>query len=187
MITRQALSALSRRIRVTLAFALLPLVAIGAPTPVQASTTPNFTFNVKGFDGAPLAGATVGVNYDLNGVYKYESATSQANGVAAFSLPVGATGLYYFANPPANDTQNALIFTDRWMGVNFQLSEQSREIKFGKSDLRLVVMANDGTTQVESSWLFLRSSFKGGGFPTLRPGPINLSLQDLYSKGITLE
>ena len=181
------LSLVARRIRVTLAFALLPLVAISTPLPAIASSTPNFTFTVKGFDGALLAGATVGVNYDLNGVYKYESATSQANGVAEFLLPVGATDLHYFANPPANDTQNALIFTDRWMGATFQLSDQSREIKFGKSDLRLVVMANDGVTQVESAWLFLRSSFKGGSFPILRPGPINLSLQDIYSKGITLQ
>lgn len=181
------LTILARRIRVTLAFSILPLVAIAPPPLALASTTPNFSFSVEGFDGVPLAGATIGVNYDLNGVYKYDSATSGSDGIAQFTIPNTATDLHYFSNPPSEDTQNALIFNEGKMGVNFDLNEQSREIKFGRSDLRVVVMGNDGTTPVDSAWLHLRTSFNGGSFPILRPGPININLQEIYNTGITLE
>lgn len=183
----RALSTLTfqRRVRLTLVFALLPLALISEPIPAFATPQSNFTFKLRAFDGSAVSGATVGVTYEINGVYKFETATSGLDGDAHFALSNSAIELHYFAMPSVNDTQNAVIVRDGWSMQAFELSSQSRTINFGKRDVRVLVTSSDGVTPVDQAWLYLQTSFKGSSFPLIRPGAFNLAFQDLYNRGIT--
>jgi hypothetical protein len=182
-----------RRVRILVAVSLLPLTAIPfgvvtAPSAV-ASTTPNLTFKVLGHNGDLLSGAVVGIRYvdEATETFKVETATTNGEGLASFVLSESATDIFYLANPAPSDTQNAIPLVQGWIfnGQSATLGETAKEIKFQKGDLRLQVMRSDLVTAADFAYLGLRAKFyKGLWGGLIRPGAFNLSLADLYAKGI---